>query len=94
MLNGSREVMRSENNFWFPRRPLVFAVSHDNCKTWSRPVIITKNVGYMRNIYFSNTEMFINYEEKPGTKQWTPGPYYPKLVIYDLKDVLALQPEK
>ena len=83
---------RSENNFWFPRRPLVFAVSHDNCQTWSRPVIITSNVGYMRNIYFSDTEMFINYLEKAGTKQWGPSDYRPKLVVYDLKKVLALKP--
>ena len=87
-------VWRSENNFWFPRRPLVFAVSHDNCQTWSRPVIITSNVGYMRNIYFSDTEMFINYLEKAGTKQWGSGDDRPKLVIYDLKKVLVLQPEK
>ena len=85
-----------EHNYWFPRRPLVFAVSHDNCQTWSRPVIITNNVAYMRNIYFSDNEMFIIYlEGTTGTKQWAPGfTYRPKLVIYDLKTVLALEPEK
>ena len=84
-----------EHNFWMPRRPFAFAVSHDNCQTWSRPVIITKNIGFMRNIYFSDKEMFINYEER-GLKHWGPGAtdHRPKLVIYDLKKVLALQPKK
>ena len=83
-----------EHNFWFPRRPMVFAVSHDNCKTWSRPVIITENIGYMRNIYFSDKEMFIFYKDGTGTKQWPRVDYRDTLVIYDLKTVLALQPEK
>ena len=46
---GTSLYVRSNESFWQPRRPLVFAVSHDNCQTWSRPVIITSNVGYMRN---------------------------------------------
>ena len=81
--------------FWFPRRPLVFAVSHDNCKTRSRPVVITRSVGYMRNMFFSDTEMIINYEGKSGTEQWAPDdPYHPTLVVYDLKTVLALMLEE
>ncbi len=88
-------VWRSEHNYWFPRAPMVFAVSHDHCKTWSRPVIVTENEGFMRNIYFSDKEMFINYEEGTGAEHWVEGFHYrPKLVIYDLKDVLALQPQE
>jgi len=30
-----------------PRVPLAFAISHDHCKTWSRPVVVTKQAGYM-----------------------------------------------
>ena len=82
---------RVEHNFWFPRRPMVFAVSHDHCKTWSQPVVITEKWGYMRNIFFSDKEMFINYEEGTSGKHLAPGfQYRPRLVIYDLKDVLAL----
>ena len=85
-------VWRTEHNFFFPRRPMVFAVSHDHCKTWSRPVVVTEKVGYMRNIFFSDKEMFINYEEGSGRDVWVEGFHYrDKLVIYDLKDVLALQ---
>ena len=82
-------VWRSEHNFWFPRGPMVFAVSHNHCKTWSRPVVVTRSLGYMRNICFSAAEMFINYEEGTSLDHWVPGfRYLPKLVIYDLKDVL------
>ena len=84
-------VWRTEHNFFFPRAPMVFAVSHDHCKTWSRPVVVTEKIGYMRNIFFSDKEMFINYEEGTSKDHWVEGfTYRPKLVIYDLKDVLAL----
>ena len=56
--------------------------AENGCKTWSRPVIITKDYGYIMNIGFSGTEMFINYEG--------PGPM--PLVAYDLKTVLSLKP--
>ena len=82
-------------NFWFPRGPMVFVVSHDHCKTWSRPVIVTETEGYMRNIFFSDKEMFINYLEGTSLKHWDPEfQYRPKLAIYDLKEVLALQSGK
>ena len=85
---------RENYNFWFPRGPMVFVVSHDHCKTWSRPVIVTETEGYMRNIFFSDKEMFINYEEGTHLLRWTEGfDWRDKLVIYDLKDVLALQPQ-
>jgi len=80
-----------KDNPFRPRTPMVFVVSHDHCQTWSRPVIVTNDIGYMRNIYFSDKEMFILYEEKPGTDESAPGRYYPKLVVYDLKTVLSLQ---
>jgi len=54
-------------------------------------VIATRDIGYMRNIHFSDKEMFILYEEKPGTDESVPGRYHPKLVVYDLKTVLSLQ---
>ena len=82
----------TEHNWWRPRAPMAFAVSHDNCKTWSRPVIITKNRGFMRNMYFSDKEMFIIYQEGPTPKRGGGSPG--KLVIYDLKTVLALRPEE
>ena len=89
-------VWRENYNFWFPRGPMVFAVSHDHCKTWSRPVIVTETEGYMRNIFFSDKEMFINYQEGTHLHRYplTVGfDWRDKLVIYDLKDVLVLQPQ-
>ena len=81
----------SKDNPFGPRTPMAFAISHDHCRTWSRPVIVTRDIGYMRNIHFSDKEMFILYEEKPGTDESVPGRYHPKLVVYDLKTVLSLQ---
>ena len=40
----------------------------------------------MRNIHISDKELFVLYEDGPD--------YRPKLVIYDLKDVLALKPQQ
>ena len=79
-----------------PRVPLAFAISHDHCKTWSRPVIVTKQAGYMYNIFFSDKEMFITHLEGTGKDTRAEGFGWRgvKLVIYDLKDVLALQPKK
>ena len=88
-------VWRTEHNFFFPRAPMVFAVSHDHCKTWSRSVIVTEQAGYMRNIFFSDKEMFIIFLEGNGKNLWAEGfTWRPKLVIYDLKDVMVLQSEK
>ena len=92
---GTSLSASSNESFWQPRRPLVFAVSHDNCQTWSRPVIVSENLSLMRNIYFSDNEMFIIYEEGSGLDLLAKGfEYRHKLVIYDLKTLLALQPEE
>ena len=84
-------------DFHYPRVPLVFAVSHDNCKTWSRPVIILtkgsgfmKGSGYVREMHFSDTEMFINYEEIEN--KYPNASKLMMLVAYDLKTVLSLKP--
>jgi hypothetical protein len=46
----------------FPRTPLVFAVSRDNCQTWSKPVIVdTSKVAIYPSICFSHKEMFLAY---------------------------------
>ena len=74
---------------------MAFAVSHDHCKTWSRLVIVTERTSYMRNIFFSDKEMFITFLDGNGKNSRAEGfTWRHKLVIYDLKDVLALQPEK
>ena len=84
-------VWRREHNHWFPRGPMVFAVSHDHGATWSRPVVVTPTEGFMRNIFFSDTEMFINYEEGTSLEHWREDfRYRPKLGVYALEDVLAL----
>ena len=84
----------SKDNPFGPRAPMAFAVSHDHCKTWSRPVIVTEQAGYMYNIFFSDKEMFITHLEGTGKDTRAEGFDWRgvKLVIYDLKDVLALQP--
>ena len=81
----------SKDNPFGPRQPMAFAVSYDHCKTWSRPVIVTQQAGYMYNIYFSEKEMFLTFLEGSGKNTRAEGfTWRHKLVIYDLKDVLAL----
>ena len=54
--------------------------------------MITKKVGFMQMIHFSDTEMFIDYEEGTGDKQWAEDfTYIATLVAYDLKTVLSLK---
>lgn len=85
----------SKDNPLGPRVPLAFAVSHDHCQKWSRPVIVTEQAGYMYNVFFSDKEMFLNFLEGNGKDPRAEGfQWRHKVVIYDLKDVLALQPEE
>lgn len=86
---------KHKNRATLPRHPMAFAVSHDHCKSWSRPVIITEQAGYMYNILFSEEEMFITHLEGSGKDTMAKGfKWRHRLVVYDLEDVLALQPKE
>ena len=56
-------------------------------------MIVTEQAGYMYNVFFSDKEMFLNFLEGNGKDTRAEGfAWRHKVVIYDLKDVLALQP--
>ena len=81
-------------SLWRPRAPLCFAVSHDNCKSWSRPVIIFPGTGIYPSLYFSDNEMFIIYMANPDPAVRAGAKYHLEFVIYDKQTVLEVGTEK
>ena len=72
----------SELNVWGPREPLVFAVSHDSCRTWSCPTVIYDGRAVYPNVHFSETQIYICFSGCP-----TFGG--PALAVYDRREVLG-----
>ncbi len=76
-------------NFWRPRSPLVFALSKDNCKTWSKPVIITTGTAAYPSICFFKNKMYVAYWEDPNPNALFGNPKsHLILVTYDLSSLL------
>lgn len=71
-------------NIWFPREPLVFAVSHDNCRSWSCPTVMFDGYAGYAQAHFSDSEMFVVFgsRSEPGAKRGL------TLVVYDKQRVL------
>jgi hypothetical protein len=73
----------------FPRTPLVFAVSHDNCQTWSQPVVVDSSPqAIYPSLYLSEQEMFVGYLTVPPGANPAGGAHC-VLAVYDLQAVLA-----
>jgi hypothetical protein len=77
-------------NVWLPRTPLVFAVSRDNCQTWSEPVVIDSGTAAYPSICFSDTEMFVTYWEDPNGGIGMSANSHIKLVAYDIQSLTSL----
>ena len=73
-----------------PRTNLVFAVSHDNCRTWSCPVLVEEYGGEYPTIHFTKDDMFIMYQSNPDEKIRPWGNRGLTLVRYDKKEVDSL----
>jgi hypothetical protein len=65
---GTTANWSSPDNYWRPRSPLVFAISQDNCKTWSQPVVVDSGTAAYPSICFSPQEMFVAYWADPDPK--------------------------
>ena len=79
------------NNVWNPRSPLVFAISHDNCQTWSDPVTIDTGTAAYPSIYFSDTEMFLAYWQDPDpTARYLNGNSHMTVVAYNINSLLEI----
>ncbi len=77
------------HNVYRPRNNLVFAVSHDNCKTWSCPVVVEKNNGEYPAIHFTHQDMFIMYQSSDEKiRPWSSRGL--TLVRYDRREVDSL----
>jgi hypothetical protein len=80
------------NNVWNPRSPLVFAISKDNCQTWSRPMTIDAGTAAYPSIYFSNSEMFLAFWEDPDpTAKYLNGNSHLTVVAYDIPSILRIE---
>lgn len=69
-----------------PRNNLVFAVSHDNCRTWSCPIVVEENNGEYPTIHFTEQDMFIMYQSSDEKiRPWADRGL--TLVRYDRREV-------
>ena len=73
---GTSTDWNTRPNLWFPRSPLVYAISKDNCRTWSEPVVVDPGTGVYATAVFSGKDMFVGYHGD--------GP-----VVYDISNVVA-----
>ena len=89
---GVPKDFRSSKSIYRPRTNLVFAISHDRCKTWSCPIVVEEKGGFYPTIYFSEDDMFIMYQSSPDEKKHSWHEYGLGLVAYDRKAVDDLPP--
>jgi len=71
-----------------PRAPLVFAVSHDGCKTWSVPTLVYEGTGIYPTIGFTESEMYVLFVSNPDAAG-SPTRFGLTLAVYDTAAVLA-----
>ncbi len=84
---GTSTDFRSPHSICRPRTNLVFAISHDNCRTWSCPVVVEDKSGFYPTIHFSNKDMFIMYQSSPDDTKYPWHEYGLTMVTYDKKEV-------
>lgn len=87
---GIDPEFRAKHSAYRPRTNLVFAVSHDNTRTWTVPVVVEGGQGQYPTIAFAAGRMFIAYQKSPGEE---PCPWHKmglELVAYETAEVLSL----
>jgi len=87
---GTSPDFRARHSLYQPRNNLVFAVSHDNTRTWTEPVVVDAGQAQYPTIHFAAGRMFIMYQSSPGDEMadWTEQGL--TLVAYDTKEILEL----
>jgi len=86
---GTAPAFKSRGSLYRPRTNLVFAVSQDNCRTWSCPVVVDEGAALYPKIFFSNDDMFIVYQSSDkAVYGWQDLGL--TMVTYDRKEVDAL----
>jgi hypothetical protein len=70
---------------------MVFAISRDNCETWSQPVTIASGAAAYPSAYFSEGKMFLSYWENtdPNGNIWAADSHL-KFVAYDVQSLLEV----
>ena len=90
---GTSTNWNDNPNVWCPRSPLVYAISEDNCQTWSQPVVVDTGTAAYPSIYFSDNKMFVCYWEDPDPNaSWGNSNSHLMLVAYDINAILAPEP--
>ena len=86
---GTSTNWNDVNNFWRPRSPLVFAISKDNCRSWSRPVTVTPGTATYPAICFLGDKMYVEFWEDPDPKALYGNPKsHLILLAYDVAALL------
>jgi hypothetical protein len=90
---GTSTDWNSTSNVWRPRSPLVYAVSEDNCQTWSQPVVIASGAAAYPSIGFMDDKMFVSYWENPDPNgMWLSSDSHLEVIAYDVSALLAPEP--
>jgi len=87
---GTAMDFRGPGSVYGPRTNLVFAVSQDNCRTWTCPVVVEEQGGEYPAIHFTKEDMFIMYQSSPDEDYHSWADRGLTLVRYDRKEVEAL----
>ena len=81
---GRSKNFGDTDSLWRPRSPLVYAISEDNCQTWSHPVIIDRGTAAYPSICFSDGDVR-RLLGRPRPQSHVPNPKsHLKLVAYDI----------
>ena len=90
---GTSTNWSDTSNVWRPRSPLVYAVSEDNCQTWSDPTVIDTGTAAYPSIHFSGDKMFVSYWEDPDPNAVFLNPNSHLFVVaYDIQTLVAPEP--
>ena len=78
-----------KHGLYRPRNNLCFAVSHDNTRTWTVPVVVDAGEAQYPTIHFAAGRMFIMYQDSRSMEaDWDEMGL--TLVAYDTEEILQL----
>ena len=87
---GTDVSFKSRHGLYRPRTNLAFAISRDNCRSWSCPVVIDPQGSQYPTIHFTKEKMFIMYQSAINNEITAWHEQGLTLVSYDREEVEAL----
>lgn len=89
---GASRDFGANPGIYRPRAPLVFAVSHDSCRSWSCPTVVYEGTGIYPSIGFTETEMFVLFMSNADPRVGAGAQYELTLAVYAKQQLLRQPP--